>query len=136
MKNPLTQCDGCSAHWGEDKLDPVTSMWARTEPGGIIPSGQCPDKDCGALCYPVLTMKQAAAQVLAAAASDLLGAVRAARHGWGKLHDIVSDLVESGKLSESNLPDDYQALVLALKEGNRAEQVCLKAINKAGGANV
>lgn len=30
---------------------------------------------------------------------------------YGRLHDILSDTIESGRLSESDIPDDYQAIV-------------------------
>ena len=33
---------------------------------------------------------------------------------YGKLHDGLSDMVESGRLSETEIPDDYQWLVDSL----------------------
>jgi hypothetical protein len=30
---------------------------------------------------------------------------------YGKLHDILSDCIESGRLTEADLPDDYKAIV-------------------------
>jgi len=30
---------------------------------------------------------------------------------YGRLHDMLSDMIESGRLSEADIPDDYQALV-------------------------
>lgn len=30
---------------------------------------------------------------------------------YGKLHDLISDCIESGKLSARNLPDDYPDIV-------------------------
>lgn len=46
-----SQCDNCD--WtGEPAvtLTEITGFRARIEPGGIVPSGECPK--CGALCYP------------------------------------------------------------------------------------
>jgi hypothetical protein len=44
-------CDNCERTWDDDELQQICDMWERVEPGGIMPSGQCPE--CGALCYPV-----------------------------------------------------------------------------------
>jgi hypothetical protein len=49
----VNKCDNCSKEWGElkDGLQNIPDLLNRIEPGGIVPSGVCPD--CGALCYPV-----------------------------------------------------------------------------------
>jgi hypothetical protein len=42
-------CDNC--RWkGMDPL-PVKDLEKRIEPGGLVPSGECPT--CGCLCYPI-----------------------------------------------------------------------------------
>jgi hypothetical protein len=41
---------------------------------------------------------------------------------YAKLHDGLSDMVESGRLTEADIPDDYQWLVEALAEGVVADQ--------------
>ena len=46
------RCDNCGKAWTIDDLNPVHDFWSRVEPGGVIPIGNCPDPDCGALCYP------------------------------------------------------------------------------------
>jgi hypothetical protein len=33
---------------------------------------------------------------------------------YGKLHDGLSDMIESGRLTEAHIPDDYQWLVATL----------------------
>ena len=45
-------CDNCGKTWPEDALDPVHDFWGRVDPGGVLPIGQCPDAECGALCCP------------------------------------------------------------------------------------
>lgn len=41
-----------------------------------------------------------------------------------KLHDIISDTIEGGRLRESDIPDDYEALVLQLeKTANSFEEI-------------
>lgn len=52
---------------------------------------------------------------------------------YGRLHDIVSDCVESGRLSEADLPDDYQAIVQALTASIRSPlpEDTLKALRQA-----
>lgn len=37
--------------------------------------------------------------------------LREVQKQYGKLHDILSDCIESGRLSAADLPDDYAALV-------------------------
>lgn len=44
------ECDNCSALWEEGDLKPAADLSERVDPGGVMPSGECPD--CGALCYP------------------------------------------------------------------------------------
>lgn len=44
-------CDNCGEEWYDSQLVPAKSLSERVDPGGPMPSGECPD--CGALCYPV-----------------------------------------------------------------------------------
>lgn len=46
----MHECDNCGAKWADDGMDQIEDYWQRLDPGGVVPSGQCPD--CGALCYP------------------------------------------------------------------------------------
>lgn len=46
--NEMHVCDNCK--WKGMTPMPVTDLEKRTEPGGLVPSGECPE--CGALCYP------------------------------------------------------------------------------------
>ena len=46
----MTVCDNCSACRPEGDLNFIDDYHQRVEPGGMVPSGECPD--CGALCYP------------------------------------------------------------------------------------
>lgn len=47
----LSRCDNCGKVHLEENLAEAKHLSMRTEPGGTIPSGECPD--CGALCYPL-----------------------------------------------------------------------------------
>lgn len=47
----MNRCDNCLKLWPDSKLRPIAHLGERLEPGGTVPSGECPD--CGALCYPV-----------------------------------------------------------------------------------
>jgi hypothetical protein len=53
MSKRKHRCDNCGAIWDRDELRDIHDFWERVEPGGIMPSGQCPNPDCRALCYPV-----------------------------------------------------------------------------------
>jgi hypothetical protein len=46
------RCDSCDKVWALDALHPIHDIWSRVKPGGVMPIGDCPDPDCGALCYP------------------------------------------------------------------------------------
>lgn len=39
-----------------------------------------------------------------------------ALRAYGKLHDGLSDMIEEGRLTEADIPDDYQWLVESLAE--------------------
>ena len=47
-----SKCDNCN--WtGEPAIDSIAAipdLYSRLDPGGIVPSGECPE--CGCLCYP------------------------------------------------------------------------------------
>ena len=45
------RCDGCGKFVLGKSLLPIQDIEQRVEPGGTVPSGECPD--CGALCYPL-----------------------------------------------------------------------------------
>jgi hypothetical protein len=44
------ECASCGGTWEERDLKPIQDYFERVEPGGTVPSGECPK--CGALCYP------------------------------------------------------------------------------------
>ena len=49
-KEPIDVCDNCHKEWKRTMLCEVKDYFQRVEPGGVVPSGECPA--CGALCYP------------------------------------------------------------------------------------
>lgn len=56
----LHQCDNCGQYFDEDQLDPIRDLMQRVSPGELMPSGECPNLDCGALCHPAsLALKDA-----------------------------------------------------------------------------
>lgn len=48
----MNKCDNCECT-GEPEIElaDIPDLFQRIEPGGVVPSGECPE--CGALCYPV-----------------------------------------------------------------------------------
>jgi hypothetical protein len=46
------ECANCGEVWPANKLAPIKDLDQRIELGGMVPSGECPDVSCGALCYP------------------------------------------------------------------------------------
>lgn len=49
----MNRCDSCAALWTDEELDDIENFSMRVAPGGMMPAGQCPDLDCGALCFLV-----------------------------------------------------------------------------------
>ena len=47
----MHECDNCGEEWVLAELAEAKDLSERVDPGGEMPSGECPD--CGALCYPV-----------------------------------------------------------------------------------
>lgn len=48
----MSECGNCK--WSGEpliKLEDIPYLFQRIEPGGVVPSGECPE--CGALCYLV-----------------------------------------------------------------------------------
>ena len=45
------KCDSCGTIWDEDELATIHHPCERTSPGEITPAGECPDEECGALCF-------------------------------------------------------------------------------------
>lgn len=50
------RCANCDTVYPFDSLNPIQSFHERVEAGGEVPAGECPDDDCGALCYPTKLM--------------------------------------------------------------------------------
>lgn len=48
-QEPIDVCDNCKKEWKRGMLCEVKDYFQRVEPGGVVPSGECPA--CGALCY-------------------------------------------------------------------------------------
>jgi len=46
----LHRCANCNGVFGAEELKDIKDIFQRIEPGGVVPSGECPK--CGALCYP------------------------------------------------------------------------------------
>lgn len=46
------RCDNCNLEYTGERMQPIENLLQRIEPGGVVPSGECPD--CGALCYPIV----------------------------------------------------------------------------------
>lgn len=49
----LHQCQNCGTFFDEGQLNPVTDLSQRVAPGEPMPSGECPEADCRAVCHPV-----------------------------------------------------------------------------------
>lgn len=47
------QCDSCGTIFLEKELLPARNLEQRIDVGGTYTPYECPDQDCGALCYPV-----------------------------------------------------------------------------------
>jgi len=47
------QCDNCSARYTTEELEYVRDLAERLDWNGPAPSGECPEPECGALCYYV-----------------------------------------------------------------------------------
>lgn len=47
--------------------------------------------------------------------TDAAKALRDMRAAYGRLHDFLSDAIEGGRLKESDIPDDYAAIVAQLE---------------------
>lgn len=47
----MNECDNCGAVLQDEELAEILDYFERVEPGGTVPSGECPN--CHALCYPI-----------------------------------------------------------------------------------
>jgi hypothetical protein len=52
------ECANCGKRWREDQLNEVRDLSMRVGPGELMPAGECPDKDCGAVCHEVVVRKE------------------------------------------------------------------------------
>lgn len=57
------KCANCQKVHDAGDLVEIRRLWERLEPGGEFPAGQCPDEDCGALCFPVFPIEHLATLV-------------------------------------------------------------------------
>ena len=68
-----------------------------------------------------------------AAVAELVAAANLHRNKSGRLHDFVSDTIEGGRLTPADIPDDYDAFVLALEEAAVTDSALKAAIAPFGG---
>ena len=47
---------------------------------------------------------------------DHIDALKEAVRTYAELHDLISDMIEDGRLTEAMIPDDYRAVVEKLVE--------------------
>lgn len=62
----------------------------------------------------------------------LVAALVTMRERYGRLHDALSDCIESGRLDESHIPDDYKALADMLEACCGADHVAEAALANLG----
>jgi hypothetical protein len=64
----LIKCQGCDKVMTEKQVIPlenVPDLLQRIAPGEVVPFGECPDPDCGALCHKIEETPESLAQKLA-----------------------------------------------------------------------
>ena len=103
------RCDNCESVYDEDELDEIHHYWERVDEGGVVPSGQCPDDECGCLCYPV----KDATRFEGAVSEDAEGGMRVTCNG--KMTGI--------KVQAHIGPDGRDMFVLTLTGGSKGERL-------------
>ena len=69
----------------------------------------------------------------ALATTDVITALKEMRLYYGRLHDRLSDMIESGRVPEAALPDDYHAIADQLEACATADAGAEAAIAQAEG---
>lgn len=91
------KCDNCQfATSDENQMSQIKDIWERVDPGGIMPSGECPH--CNALMYVdnLATRRKHAANCLVDAIEGLLPL---AEEGLRNIESDMRDNVEGAKQS-------------------------------------
>mgnify|MGYP006282693711 CR=1 FL=1 len=47
------KCDNCESIHHATELNDIKDFGLRVTAGSTVPSGECPNEDCGSLCYPI-----------------------------------------------------------------------------------
>ncbi|CAN7297554.1 hypothetical protein LJR221_001460 [Agrobacterium tumefaciens] len=82
---------------------------------------------------PAAELECNANAVLISASPDMFTALNEMRQQYGRLHDRLSDMIESGRVTEAALPDDYRAIVDLLEVCATADAGAEAATAKAEG---
>jgi hypothetical protein len=101
-KLEVSTCQNCGEVYRDDELNEVEDIEERVGPGEEMPSGECPDEECRAVCHPYVPD----AKELAAALEGLLEQVF-------QMKGMFSD--EDGNIADSIL-DAQRALGLPESE--------------------
>lgn len=48
----MHQCESCGKILHHTEMKDIEDLELRVSPGDIVPSGECPDEECGAVCHP------------------------------------------------------------------------------------
>lgn len=102
-----SRCDNCQRVWQTKNLGEAPHLAIRLEPGGPLPSGECPS--CGALCYEIGTFTpgpwHAEGHHVLADNGDLIATAT----------DDASTLLPDESLANANLMADAPELLFRLE---------------------
>ncbi len=118
------RCDNCDWTGKERDLNDSIDLGERMLAGGgvaMVPAGDCPECQCFAYFE-----RDAAIHKLVGAFIDHVYPVTATQAtdtarelaSYRRLHDGLSDMIEGGRLTQADIPDDYDWLLLSLLDVN------------------
>lgn len=101
----LHRCDDCGVKWEREQLTEIKDIEQRIDEGGMVPSGECPDELCGALCYPVDAPVMISRDDLRALVTS---AQKRIRHEWDR--DLVAVVDRAIEQLDPQPASDFEPL--------------------------
>ena len=115
----MHECDNCGKIFHDNELDVIEDLDSRVDPGGEVPSGECPV--CGALCYLVARDKPQRGGVYVVIDKGLVKAVYADRPQGLFIIDQEELREDPGTDRAKRMQADQDRLDLLCKTGKLVE---------------
>lgn len=117
----ICECDNCGRLHTEDTVKEAKDLSMRTEPGGIIPSGEC--TECGALCYPLKAVPSFANKINLKKRIDSVSQLSNFQNATAEVHGFIMVSIATKAVIPTDIVDQGQDAIASFLS-NALQRAC------------